>query len=218
MTHNINLGSNWTRSANHHEFDTLKGSIIVGNNQPVGSPTINQTQDGVYYPNVQSALDDITSMYTMSVNSIVITDDGISPAGSSQNDEFKFSGTVALNGKAVGTDLNFDFYGFHVVVKVGETGEEVAAKVKTKLEEAMGQNFVINAVNFGATLDILQVRYNDFQPHQLEDYTKLGIKIDHTVTSPAKAGYGTWNKIGTQTITLDGSTAPTTLYYFKRIS
>lgn len=218
MSNNINLASNWSRGAYHHEFETLQGSILVGNNQAVGSPTISQTKDGVNYPNVQAAINDLMAMYTVSVNSVIITTDGISPAGASQNDEFKFSGTVALNGKPVGTELNFDFFGFPVVVRVGETGEEVAAKVKTKLEDAMSRNFVINAVNFGGTLDILQVRYNDFQEHQLQDYTKLGIKIDHTVTSPAKSGYGTWEKIGTQTLTLDGSTAPTTLYYFKRIS
>lgn len=218
MSKNQSLSQNWSKYSSHHEFDIDQGSILVGNNQPVGSATISQTQYGIHYPNAQSAIDDSVSLGIMAVNSIIITDDGISPAGNSQTDEYKFAGTVTAEGKNPGDTVIFDFYGFPAEVVIGETGEEVAGKVKTQLDIAMGRNHVFNSVGFGSTQDILQIKYNDYQNHQIDDKIQFGIKINRTLVSPAKPGYGTWFRIGTQTITLDGATAPTILYYFKRTS
>lgn len=216
MSKNISLASNYSREASYHEFAVKTGSLDVGNTQPYGSPTISETSKGILYPNTQSAIDDLAAMFTTGIGGVHISEDGINPAGSSQVDEFKFTGIVQDADKLAGDDINFDFYGFPTVVKVGDTGEEVAAKVKLKLEEAASANYVINTVGFGATLDILQIKYNDYQTHVLPKRSYKNITTEQTTVSPAKSGYGVWTRIGTQTLTLDGATSPVTLYYFKR--
>lgn len=216
MSKNLTLSENYSKNAFTHQFTTLPGSILVGNNQPVGSPTIDQTRKGVHYPNVQAAIDDMPALFTLGINSVIINTDGINPAGNSQVNDFKFSGTIQYPGKIVGDDVIFDFYGFRATVKVGDTGEEVAAKIKPILEIAVADNHVIDKVNFGATLDILQLRYNDFQTHILPQYTLYGVKVSPTISSPAKPGYGIWSRIGTTTVKLDGATENTTFYYFRR--
>ncbi|EQA7786697.1 hypothetical protein ACX818_001282 [Acinetobacter baumannii] len=218
ISKNLSLTHNTSRDSVTHEFTTQRDNIIVGNIQPYGSPNISCTARGVLYPNVQAAVDDLASLYEMPINTVVITDDGVSPAGRQQQDEFKFTGLVAASGKTAGQDVNFNFLGFNIVAKVGETGEEVAAKVKAQLEIAMSNKFVINRVNFGSTNDVLQVMYNDCQTHIIDDFAEYGIRISQTILSPARPGYGTWFKLGTQTIQLDGSAKPTVLYYFKRTS
>lgn len=216
MSKNITLAENFSRDAVHHAFAPKTNDILVGNTQPYGSPTITTLAKGVQYSNVQDAIDDVVALYTASIGAVHISEDGSNPAGSAQVDEFKFIGRVVDATKNTGDPLNFSFYGFKVSVLVGDTGEEVAAKVKLVLEEAAARNFVINNVGFGATLDILQIKYNDNQQHILPKVSKDGISITQTTISPAKAGYGVWTRIGTQTLTLDGATAPVTLYYFKR--
>lgn len=216
MSKNISLATNYSRDSAFHEFALKAGSIDVGNTQPYGSPTISETAKGVQYPNVQAAIDDLAAMFTVAPGGVHISEDGINPAGSSQVDDFKFVGQIQEAGKLAGDPINFDFYGFPTVVAVGDTGEEVAAKVKLQLELAASNNHVINSVSFGATLDILQIKYNDYQTHVLPKRSYKNVTITQTTVSPAKPGYGVWTRIGTQTLTLDGATAPTTLYYFKR--
>lgn len=216
MSKNITLAENFSRDAVHHAFAPKVGDITVGNTQPYGSATISSLALGVKYPNVQSAVDDLAALYTASIGAVHISEDGSNPAGSSQVDEFKFTGRIVDPTKLAGAPLNFSFYGFNVVVAVGDTGEEVAAKVKLILDQATTSNFIINNVNFGGTLDTLQIKYNDNQQHVLPQLLQLGVGIKQTTISPAKFGYGVWTRIGTQTLTLDGATAPVTLYYFKR--
>lgn len=218
VSKNLSLTHNTSRDATQHEFDVQKGSIIVGNTQPYGSPTIRSTAKGVKYPNVQAAIDDMAALYELPLNTVIVNDDGIEPGGKPQQDEFKFSGIVAYPGKTKDQPVQFNFLGFVVTALVGETGEMVAAKVLRELQIAMNNNFVINRVNFGASNDILQIVYNDCQPHNIGEFVECGIRISQTITSPARPGYGVWSRLGTQTITLDGAGGNTVLYYFKRVS
>ncbi|AZU98598.1 GP11 baseplate wedge protein [Acinetobacter baumannii] len=215
---NLSLTHNTSRDATHHEFDVQEGSILVGNNQPVGSPTIRSTAKGVTYPNVQAAIDDVASLYELPLNTVIITDDGIAPGGRPQQDEFKFAGIVSYPGKSTNDPVQFNFLGFAVTVLVGETGEMVAAKVLRELQIAMANKLVINRVNFGASNDILQIVYNDCQKHVIEEFVECGIRITQTVLTPARTGYGVWSRLGTQTIKLDGATGDSVLYYYKRVS
>lgn len=216
MSKNFLLAQNWSRAASHHDFDVKKGSIIVGNNQPIGSPTIDQTKQGTKTPNVQDAINDLASLTILPLNTVVINDDGVSPQGVSQIDEFKFIGSIKDPSKQTGDEVKFNFYGFMVPVKVGDNGEEVAAKIKLTLDLAKSAGLVFSAVEYAATLDILQLKYNDVQSHDLDDLIQYTMRVVQNTVSPARNGYGTWTRIGTQTLTLDGATKPTTLYYFKR--
>ncbi|AEJ90223.1 baseplate wedge subunit [Acinetobacter phage ZZ1] len=216
MSKNFQLAQNFSREASHHEFDVKKGSIIVGNNQPIGSPSISQSQKGIKVPNVEDAINDVASLTILPLNTIIINDDGNSPQGISQIDEFKFIGSIKDPSKQTGDEVKFDFYGFVVPVKIGDNAEEVAAKVKLELDLAKSAGIVFNRVENGATLDILQLTYNDVQSHELDDLVQYTMRVTQNTVSPARGGYGIWNRIGTQTITLDGTTKPTILYYFKR--
>lgn len=213
---NGTLSHNTSKAAVTHSFEVQPDSIIIANTRPVGGVTINSTAEGINYPNTQSAIDDLTSMVEQSVGSVIINTTGTTPQGNSQVDDFTFTGVVKHPTKSTGDPVDFNFYGFPVVVNVGDTGEEVAAKVKLKLDAAAGGGLVFNSVSHGATLDIIQVTYTDYQPHILPTLSQYTLKVTQSQSSPAKPGYGAWVRIGTQTLTLDGSTAPVTLFYFKR--
>jgi hypothetical protein len=216
MSKNQTLSQNFTRDANHHEFTVDQNSIIVANTQPYGAVAIEQVAKGVNYPNVQSAIDDMAALFILPVNTILTTSDGISPAGVSQIDQFKFTGTVRADGKTTGQKTIINFYGFYTEVTIGDTAEEAASKIKFTLEQAAQKGIAIAEVTTGVTLNILQLRYSDFKTHNLKPYSDQGITITPTTVTPAKAGYGMWTKIGTETRTLDAATGPVTFYYFRR--
>lgn len=213
---NGTLSHNTSKAAVTHSFEVQPNSIIIANARPIGGVTINSSAKGVNYPNTQSAIDDISSMVEQAIGSVSINTTGVSPQGSSQVDDFVFTGTVKHPTKVNGDPVDFDFYGIPVVVNVGDTGEEVAAKIKLRLDAIAGEGRIFNSVSHGATLDIIQVTYTDHQPHILPVLSQYTLKVTQTQTSPSKPGYGSWVRIGTQTLTLDGSTAPVTLFYFKR--
>lgn len=207
-----------SREADYLQFSVTDGNIDVMNNQPYGSNTISQKFKGVQYPNIQSAIDDVRNFSILPVESVLINTDGISPEGQAQSDAWTFSGTVENGTAAEGTSVIVNVYGFSIVASVGDTAEEFTAKVKIALEQAVVKNEIINEVTDSpGSGNILNVKYQDNQVHKLPSYSDHGITISSSIASPAKAGYGTWNLIGRQTITFDGASDPTVLHYFKRI-
>lgn len=218
MSKATTLSQNVSNEAQSLKFEVLKDNILVGNNQPYGSVTIEQTKNGFMHSNVQAAIDDIISLYTLPINTIITNTDGIYPTGVSQIDRYEFSGEVTDPVLPEGSVVKFNCFGFYTDVLVGDTAEEVASKVKiTLLSEALKNN-VFNEIIDGATLSVFEVRYNDTQNHYLNPIYQSGITLTPSILSSAKPGYGTWTRIGTETKTLDGSVEPVTIYYFKRDS
>lgn len=215
MSNTTSLSQNTSRYASKLKY-TPGNNILVANTQPIGSLTIDQTKDGIDYPNIQSAIDDLTALTILPLDTVVTNTSGISPAGVQQADEYTFTGTVSVEGKSAGDVVKFNCFGFYTDVLVGDTADQVATKVITTLKLAAQNGVVFNTVNVGSQLFIIQVLYNDTQPHKLEGYVDIGIKIEVATISPPKHGYGVWTRIGTQTITLDGSSEPVVLYYFRR--
>ncbi|MGZ7126095.1 hypothetical protein ACXWOB_09515, partial [Streptococcus pyogenes] len=78
------------------QYEQATGSIDVMNTQPVGSNTISQKYQGVEFPNVQSAIEDIRGFAILPIGSIVINDTGVSPEGIQQIDAWTFTGTVSV--------------------------------------------------------------------------------------------------------------------------
>lgn len=216
MSKNLLLSKNFSRDASFHKLDTKLNNIIVGNNQPYGSTTIEQVNAGVLYANVQSAIDDLYVFSVLPVNSIIINNDGINPGGAPQVDQYKFEGEVSSEGKETGDAVIINTFGFYTEVLVGDTSEEVVTKVKATLQKAVIDGIAINEVNDGPTDDIIQVSYIDYQQHNLKSFTDKGITVTPTIMTPPRNGYGTWNRIGTESKTLDGALEPVTLYYFRR--
>lgn len=216
MSKTITLSQNVSNEAKNLKFDLLKNNILVGNNQPYGSVTIDQSKDGITHPNIQAAIDDLVSLYTLPVNTIICNTDGVYPTGVSQIDNYTFGGTVTDSSLSIGSIIKFNCYGFYTDVLVGDTAEEVASKVKITLNEISSQGLIFNEIINGSSLNAFEVRYNDTQEHYLDSIHQNGITVVPTILSAPKSGYGTWTRIGTETKTLDGSKEPVTIYYFRR--
>ncbi|UKH49564.1 baseplate wedge subunit and tail pin [Enterobacter phage vB-EclM_KMB17] len=208
-----------SRSAAFLQYEQATGSIDVMNTQPVGSNTISQKYQGVEFPNVQSAIEDIRGFAILPIGSIVINDTGVSPEGIQQIDAWTFTGTVSVDGKNTGDSVLVDVYGFMVPATVGDTDTEFTAKAKTVLENAITAGEIISTVEVSSSAgNILNVKYIDNQQHVLPSYSSCGISVSASIQSPSKVGYGTWDLIGRQSLTFDGATSPTVLQYFKRVS
>lgn len=206
------LSKNISRDAAYHEYKTGQ-NILVGNTIPIGSGSIDQSTLGVSYPNVQDAIGDVVSLFEMPINSVVINTDGISPEGVSQADIYKFSGTVR---GTIGTDVIVQVFGIPVPCKGGDTADEFTTKAKVVLDSYAFSNKYFSSVA-APTPSEIQITYNDFKPHVLNTYVDQGIKVEQIINSPARPGYGQWQKIGTQNLSLDGQ-PDTPVFYFKRIN
>lgn len=216
MSKNTLLSQNYSRSASNHEFDVKTGSIIVANNRPYGAVSIEQVEKGITYPNVQSAIDDLASLFVMPINSVITNTDGISPSGVSQVDYYTLTGVVSAEGKVAGETTLINVFGFFAEVIVGQTAEEASASIRASMESAAFDGIAIDSVTIGPTLDIIQVKYNDYQEHTLNAYTDQGVTITPTIITPAKGGYGTWSLIGTEVKSTDPVEGPLSFYYFRR--
>lgn len=217
MSKTSQLSKNVNKDSAFHTFDVDSNNFLVGNNQPYGTVSISQTAKGVMHPNVQSAIDDVASLFATKINQVIINTDGISPAGVPQVDTYTFTGVVQSEGKPEGTPVLINVFGFMVEVKVGDTAEEVAIKALAKLQAVTVDGIVFNEVITTNSTNVIQVKYIDYKNHELKPYSTFGITITPSIISPASVGHGSWLRIGTQILTLNGSSDPVTLYYFKRV-
>lgn len=176
----------------------------------VGSPTTDQLQLGVEFPNVQSAIDDIVTMYQVPINGVVaFTDDTKTPEGSNMIERLVFSGSATASPIYV--------YGIPVIVQKGDNNELVATKALATLNKYKDAGIAIKkAEKVSGTNNQLDVTFNDVHAHDNFTYRGNGISIVGSTTSEAIPGYGLWTKIGTQLLTFDSKN--TTLHYYKRIS
>ena len=208
-----------SRSAGSVEFIRDQGNSDSMGRQPYGSVTITQVAQGIDYPNVQSAVEDIRAFTIRPVNSIEINTDGVSPEGISQVDEWTFSGTVTSPTAAIGSTVILNIFGFPVTALVGDTAEEFVTKARAAIDVAVAANTAIESVNIKPlTSTTLTIVYIDNQPHALNGISSFGITVIPTTVSPAKPGYGAWVRIGSKNETLDGASGPVTLHYFKRLA
>ena len=176
----------------------------------IGSPTVDQLQLGVEFPNVQSAIDDIVQLYQTPVNGVVIySDDTKTPEGASMVERLVFTGEAKASPVYV--------YGIPVAVSVGDNQDSVTTKALAVLNKYKDAGIAIRNVEKVAGVNSqLDVTFTDTHPHENYSYSGGGITITGTTTSDAVPGYGTWSKIGTQVLTFTG--ADTTLHYYKRIA
>lgn len=212
-----------SRKADYLEFSPDGAQAIVGNKNPIGLTTTTQTNLGVWYPNIQSAIDDLSSMLTGNIGDVVINTSGINPAGIQQVTQIAFSGTASVQiSTAPGTIITSAktvILGFPITVDDGDTSDQIATKLKAEMDTYVLQNKVIdNVTQDGTDPGILSIRHIDYQNHDVEDFNVYGVSAVMTVASPPKVGYGTWFKIGQEAKTFGGGTVSYTLNYFQRIA
>lgn len=216
MSKTTTSSQNFSRDASYHSFTPEAGSIIVGNSQPVGSVSIEQIMNGVTYSNVQDAIGDVANIGVLPINAIVITKDGVSPAGIHQVDNYVFSGTVNDPNKGLQESMQIVLYGVPVTINNGDTAEQVALKAKLEFDVLVSKGIVFNFVRMGATNNILEVGYLDYKKHVLPTYSVNGLSVAQNIISPNKPGYGLWQRLGSTDLTFAGDSTPTTLTYFQR--
>lgn len=210
------LSQNWSDAAGFTKYNVLENSILVGNQLPIGSLSIDQSSSGFSEANVQDAIGDLAAAFELPLGSVLVNDTGISPGGIQQSDTIAFTGSVNAPGKNLGETVNVNLYGIFVEAVQGDTSDEFTAKAKIVLDSLAFENKIFTSVEAPIAGQI-QVQYIDYKPHTLKQYTSQGITVTQTVDSPPRVGYGSWERLGSQTLTLDGASDPVVLYYFKRV-
>lgn len=200
-----------SRKADYLEFRS-GDDTFCGNTIPLGSLSATQSSLGVTYPNIQGALDDLTATF-LPINSIIINTDGSSPQGASQVDLLEISGTLDIT-----EDQIILIYGIPVQVSPDETVEQITDKFIEIAKKYAEDSKLFSFVQKNPQSQAVDIKYIDFRPHPPEESVQFGLTITSTLQSPAKSGYGTWAKIGTEEKTLTGQSDPVLLHYIKRIA
>lgn len=204
-----------SREANYLQFELDPEDISVGDQVPYGSVTLKQTQHGVWYPNIQAAIDDVRAMIPSDVGEVVTNVTGISPGKTQQITRAVFSGVVKLEDEV--TEEIVEILGVAVKLKNGDTAEIAAAKWLNILESMVADKVAIAAVfSSASTQNIVDITHLDYQNHTFETFKWNGITVNFSVLSPAKQGYGSWNFLGSEDKVFASNTVR--FHYFQRIS
>lgn len=209
---------NTSRHATHIEYFTKPGTQIMGARN-IGGPTVDSFIDGVDYPNVQSAIDELQTLTTLPIGAVYISDVQVSPEGVRQAEMLTFSGGVLPSefGKSV-----IYVYGIPFIVDEGTNADAFCDIVLVKFEEMRDAGILFHSAQrqTGTTTPILEVQFIDSAIHgNIENFSAWGIVVAREVTVPGKPGYGNWEYMGKEIKTLTGGavTDPFDLYYFRRI-
>lgn len=207
-----------SRLADFLQFRTnpTKTTEVAGN-RAIGGVSVSQTLKGIFYPTVQSAIDDLANRCDLPINTVVHNTDGVIPGFTSQSDQLKFDGIIAGDS---GPKMIY-VLGFPVTVESTDTAILVASKAAAVLTDASVNGIAISTVEIDtADSSILNITYNDYQDHVIEPTIQQGVSITQTIVVQPRAGYGNWEQMGTQDVTLTGGSVngTITLYYFKRVS
>lgn len=205
-----------SREANYLQFELDPEDISVGDQVPYGSVTLKQTQHGVWYPNIQAAIDDVRAMVPSDIGEVVTNVTGVIPGKSQQITRAAFSGVVKL--EAGGTSEQIvEILGVPVKLKNGDTAELAAAKWLAVLESMVADKIAIAGVlSSASTQNIVDITHMDYQNHTFETFKWNGIVVNFSVLSPAKQGYGSWNLLGSEDKVFASNTVR--FHYFQRIS
>lgn len=204
-----------SREANYLQFELDPEDISVGDQVPYGSVTLKQTQHGVWYPNIQAAIDDVRAMIPSDVGEVVTNVTGISPGKTQQITRAVFSGVVKLEDET--SEEIVEILGVAVKLKNGDTAEIAAAKWLNILESMVADKIAIATVfSSASTQNIVDITHLDYQNHTFETFKWNGITVNFSVLSPAKQGYGSWNFLGSEDKVFASNTVR--FHYFQRIS
>ena len=207
------------READYHEFDIGTKAPLIGGKRTIGGANVDQTRNGVTYPNVQSAIDDLyTLVEQIQVNGVYTTTADEPPIAIQQVSSITFSGTMSSADPSQ-TKAVIHVFGFPFVFDVSNTvnASQVCETVYNKFTDFVAKEQYFDSVaRKGVNGDILEVRFIDAVPHPAKTYTENGITLTETIDVKARSGYGSWTKLGSAP--LSGVTPAVTVYYFKRIA
>lgn len=186
---------------------------IIGNARPIGGINPDQTRKGSFDSNVQSALDDLYTLSMFRIDDVLVTANSTPPEAAGQIETLSFSGTVNNTANPEAEKVVIEVLGYPFVVSNGASSLSLCEMVTAKFTELMGQNKMFSRVERkGSGNDQIELQYIDSIQHEPTNINKHGITITGEINSPARPGYGTWSRLGTE------EKFGTVLYYFKRIA
>lgn len=195
---------------------------VVGNTNDLGGISTDQTSKGVWYPTVQAAIQDLDSLLQGNVGDVKVNVTGDLPGGVQQLGSITFTGTINIIQESIETPVTtkvIEVLGFPITVEQGESGDQVAVKFVAAVEPyVLDSKVFAQCEQSSSDPTVVEFRHIDYRDHTYESSKKYGIEITPVMTSPAKAGIGTWVKLGQEAKTFEGATDSVTLHYFKRIS
>lgn len=206
-----------SRLADYLQFRTNpKKPAFVAGQRALGAPNVSTTSQGVFYPTIQGAIDDLAGRCELPIDTVIINVSGTAPRVINQSDQLAFTGEVMGE---PGTQLMIYIFGFPVIVEGGDSAIAVASKVQAALAEAVISGTGIASVELDSTdASILNITYNDYQDHVFEPVSQYGITMTQTTVVEPQPGYGDWEWLGSTAQTLAGGSVDgtITLHYFKR--
>lgn len=202
----------YSRQASIHSISQANLPLAqISGTQKVGSVSVDQLGKGIDFPNVQSAIDDLTNLYQTPINGVVMyTDSAKTPAGISMIER------LTVSGESTGTSV--EVYGIKIAIGVGENQDLVTTKIIAELDKYKDKGIAFKSVTkTSGSNSKIDVQFLDTNPHDNFVFRGNGMTIVGTTETTAVPGYGTWSKIGEQDVKF-GSEAATKLYYYKRIA
>lgn len=194
-------------------YDPGSKDPIIGNSRPIGGVNADQSRKGSYISNVQSAIDDLYTLSMIRVGDILVTTNSTAPQAAGQIETLTFAGTVNNQHNPEAKKVQIDVLGYPFIVDNGTSGVSLCEKVTAKFTELMDQNIMFSQVKRkGSGNDQIEIHYIDSVEHEATNINKYGITVTGNIDSPARVGYGSWSRMGTE------EKFGTTLFYFKRIA
>lgn len=197
-----------SRAARHHEIDLPAETASIFTAGNFGNPDLYDADDHIDYHNVQSALVDCATSFTMPVDSVItMAEPASDPSGKPQQTVLRFTGQVSSPNS--GEPVSIEAFGARVTMPDAAIAQQVRDAILVILQgyEAKGL-YVKNVAQYSS--DGIQFEHRDNRPHLPHGWTQFGITMTGQVASAAAYGYGQWTQIGTGTI---GSK---TVYYWQR--
>nr|DAG81239.1 MAG TPA: baseplate wedge subunit [Caudoviricetes sp.] len=194
-------------------YDPGSKDPVIGGSRPIGGVNVDQSRKGSYINNVQSAIDDLYSLSMIRIGDVLVTTNSTPPQAAGQIETLTFAGTVNNQHNPEAKKVLIEVLGYPFIVDNGTSGVSLCEKVTEKFTKLMEQNILFKEVKRkGSGNDQLEIHYIDAIPHEATNINKYGITVTGNIDSPAREGYGSWSRMGTE------EKFNTTLFYFKRIA
>ncbi|QFR56114.1 baseplate tail fiber connector protein [Serratia phage Muldoon] len=179
----------------------------IGGKRSVGQSNVRNTSEGVFYPNVQAAIDDLYGIATGSIGDGKITWQELPLAGNSQTQRLKFDGEARSDD---GSDVLINVFGFPFVLKAGTKAVDIADIVSKEFTKYKNNSEYFNTVNVIGDGTTLEIQFTDNIQHEAFMFNQHGVTITGTITDNANPGYGDWELVGQE------AKFGRTLYYYRR--
>lgn len=194
-------------------YDPGSKDPVIGNARAIGGLNVDQSRKGSFINNVQSAIDDLYTLSMLRIGDVLVSTNSTPPQAAGQIETLSFSGTVNNQHNPEAKKVSIEVLGYPFIVDNGTSGVSLCEKVHAKFQELATKNILFTEVKRkGSGNDQLELHYIDAIPHEATSINKYGITITGNIDSPARAGYGSWSKIGTE------DKFGETINYFKRIA